>query len=162
MQKIATVILCTITSLFFFCSCENGYDCSLENVAYNRIAFYDINDYGTESKYQFPEVLTVSLMVNGSDSIVVNHIQNADILQLPMSYTNECDTVIFNYGQEITDTIYVRHKNIPFYISMECGTVMYHRIEEVTHTNNLIDSIAIEERNVNFDYNENIKLYFFN
>ena len=101
-------------------------------------------------------------MVNGSDSIVVNHIQNADILQLPMSYTNECDTVIFNYGQEITDTIYVRHKNIPFYISMECGTVMYHRIEEVTHTNNLIDSIAIEERNVNFDYNENIKLYFFN
>ena len=60
-------------------SCENGYDCYLENIAYNRIGFYKSDS--TDVKYQLPEVLTVSLMINGKDSIVVNHIEYADALQ---------------------------------------------------------------------------------
>ena len=57
-----------------FIGCDNGYDCYLENTAYDRIGFYRSDS--SEVKYEFPEALTVSLMVNGKDSIVVNHIVN--------------------------------------------------------------------------------------
>ena len=139
-------------------SCENGYDCYLENIAYNRIGFYKSDS--TDVKYQLPEVLTVSLMINGKDSIVVNHIEYADALQLPMSYTNECDTVIFGYGNDIADTLFVAHENILYYQSMECGTIMYHKLEDIKHTGILIDSVAIVRDYVKFDANENVRIYF--
>lgn len=139
-------------------SCENGYDCYLENIAYNRIGFYKSDS--TDVKYQLPEVLTVSLMINGKDSIVVNHIEYADALQLPMSYTNECDTVIFGYGNDIADTLLVAHENILYYQSMECGTIMYHKLKDIKHTGILIDSVAIVRDYVKFDANENVRIYF--
>ena len=142
-----------------FSACDSGYDCHLENTAYNRIGFYN-SSAGNNDKYEFPEMLTVSLMVNGKDSIVVNHITNADGLQLPMSYTNACDTVIFNYNDNINDTLFVAHENILYYQSMECGTVMYHKLENITHTGRFIDSIAIVEKFVKFNANENVKIYF--
>ncbi|MBR5813841.1 MAG: hypothetical protein IKY37_05265 [Bacteroidaceae bacterium] len=141
-----------------FAGCENGYDCYLENIAYNRIGFYKSDS--TDIKYSFPEALTVSLMVNGKDSITVNHIENTDNLILPMSYTQECDTVIFSYQSSITDTLYIFHENIPFYQSMECGTIMYHKLNNIEHTRRYIDSVAIAEEYVKFDANENVKIFF--
>lgn len=140
-------------------SCENGYDCSLENTAYNRIGLHSTDENGNENDYILTEALTVSLIVNGRDSIVVNHIENADMLQIPMSYTNTCDTVTFNYESGFSDTLFISHENIPYYISMECGTVMYHKLTGIRHTKSLIDSAVIVNDYVKFDYNENIKLY---
>ncbi len=155
------LLLLSLLTAVLFTGCENGYDCSLENVAYNRIGFYRTNSNGIDSSYTFPEVLTVSLMVNGRDSIVVNHIKDAEGLQLPMSYTSECDTVIFAYEGDVRDTLYFDHTNIPYYISMECGTVMYHRLTGIRHTGSFIDSAAIVNDYINFNYNENVKLYLF-
>lgn len=151
--KIYILLLATI-----LIGCDSGYDCYLENIAHNRIGFY--KEGNAEVKYEFPEVLTVSLMVNGKDSIVVNHIQNADALQLPMSYTNTCDTVIFSYGNDIADTIRFFHENILFYQSMECGTIMYHRLDSIRNTSRYIDSIAIVKDYVKFDADENVKIFF--
>lgn len=151
----ALVAICSI----IIGSCDSGYECGIEKTSYNRIKFYNIDSYNTESEYQFPEYLTVSLIVNNKDSIVINHLANAGDLKLPMSYTHECDTVVFHYENNATDTLFVKHENIPYFISMECGLAMYHRIQGVTHTNVFIDSVAIINDYVNFDYNENIKLY---
>ena len=151
--KIYILLLATI-----LIGCDSGYDCYPENIAHNRIGFY--KEGNAEVEYEFPEVLTVSLMVNGKDSIVVNHIQNADALQLPMSYTNTCDTVIFSYGNGIADTIRFFHENILFYQSMECGTIMYHRLDSIRNTSRYIDSIAIVKDYVKFDADENVKIFF--
>ena len=154
--KILTFLAIAVMTLT---ACDNGYDCHLENTAYNRIGFYSSADSVT-GKYALPETLTVSIMINGTDSILVNHITDTDGLQLPMSYTNSCDTVIFNYNDEITDTLYVAHENILYYQSMECGTVMYHKLDSITHTNRFIDSVSIVQQYVKFDPNENVKIYF--
>ena len=37
---------------------------------------------------------------------------------------------------------------------------MHHRLTGCANTNNMIDSLVIKETNVNFDQNENIKIYF--
>ena len=141
-------------------ACDGGYDCALDNIAYNRIKFYTINEYGVETAYAFPDPLTVSMMINGRDSIVVNHLTNAKELTLPMSYTADCDTVILNFFDRHHDTLYIGHKNIPIYQSMECGVIMHHKLTGTAGTAHYIDSLAINNANVNFDQNENIKLYF--
>lgn len=140
-------------------SCDSGYECGIEKTSYNRIKFYNIDENNIESEYSFPEVITVSLIVNGEDSIVINLLKNATDLKLPISYTNACDTVVFSYDNNATDTLYIKHENYPYFISMECGLAMYHRLLDVTYTNAFIDSVAIINDYVNFDNNENIKLY---
>ncbi len=156
--KILTATLLTACALFLG-ACDSGYECGINKTSYNRIKFYNIDSNNIENEYKFPDVLTISLLVNGKDSIVVNHLSNASDLQLPMSYTQECDTVVFCYENNATDTLYIKHENIPYFISMECGLAMYHRLQSVTHTNAFIDSVAIINDYVNFDNNENIKLY---
>ena len=151
-------IIALLALTLSWASCDNGYDCDLNNISHNNITFYTLAD-GQEVPYTEYSPLTVSLMVNGKDSIVINHIEDAQLLQIPMSYTNECDTVIFHYEGNFTDTLYMEHLNIPYYISMECGTVMYHKLTGLRHTNSLIDSAAILNDYINFDYNENIKIY---
>ena len=158
MKKI-TILLTAICYLLCI-GCDGGYDCALDNIAYNRIKFYHINEYGIENEYAFPEPLTVSMMINGRDSIVVYHMTNAKELTLPVSYTDECDTVILNFFDRHNDTLFVGHSNIPIYQSMECGVIMHHKLTGVTYTDNFIDSLATNSAEINFDYNENIKLYF--
>lgn len=152
----ASLALCCM----LFAGCDSGYDCALENVAYNRIKFYTIGSDGTEKEYALPDALTVSMMVNGESCIVVNHVTNAKEIKLPMSYTATCDTVIMDFLDRYSDTLYIGHSNIPIYQSMECGVIMHHRLTATTSTNVIIDSLAVNETNVNFDNNENIKLYF--
>jgi hypothetical protein len=77
-----------------------------------------------------------------------------------MSYTAACDTVIMNFFGRYSDTLYIGHSNIPIYQSMECGVIMHHRLTTAASTNVIIDSLAVNETSVNFDNNENIKLYF--
>lgn len=148
----------TAVLLLFATGCDSGYDCSIENTAYNKIGFYNAEN-GIDEKYEFPDVLNVSMLINGRDSIVINHITHASELQLPMSYVHNCDTVVFSYENNATDTLYVKHENIPYFVSMECGTAMYHRIQEIIHTTAFIDSVVIVNDYINYDNNENVKLY---
>ena len=157
-MRIGKIVYFTIALLVLLTSCDNGYNCSINNTAYNRIGFYSISGDSIRNGYLLPEELEVSLMVNGREAMVAD--QGNEDLRLPMSYTSDCDTLLFRYDSDMSDTIYFRHKNIQFYQSMECGTVMYHRIDSVEYTHNLIDSVAIVNKFVNFDDNENIKVYF--
>ena len=152
----------TITMLLMIVSaCENGSDCNINNVSYNRIQLYgaDTPLDTLEEKYSYPDTLTVKLIINGNDSIIINQLAGASELQLPVSYTHECDTLVFEYSENFNDTLYVEHSNIPFFISTDCGMAMYHHVTGLRHTNNLIDSAAINESLIDFNWHENIKLY---
>ena len=47
MRSIIPTLLTAVTLLFT--ACDNGYDCNLENTAYNRIGFYSSQDSITEA-----------------------------------------------------------------------------------------------------------------
>ncbi len=141
-------------------TCDNGGDCKIYNTAYYRTLFRSIDAItGDEVPYTFPEPLDIRLVVNGSDSLVINNMASDTELALPMCYTQECDTLLLEFGTITTDTLFVEHTNIPYFISMDCGTGMYHNITGLRHTKNFIDSAAIIHPFINFDANENIKLY---
>ena len=50
MRNIIPTLLTAVALLFT--ACDNGYDCNLENTAYNRIGFYSNQDSIT-GKYRF-------------------------------------------------------------------------------------------------------------
>lgn len=155
LSAIATIALCIAAV-----SCDNGYDCELNNTAYDNIGFY-ANENGEEKPYIYPSPLTVSLMINGNDVVIINHVTETKEISLPMSYTQECDTVIFHYDDGLCDSLYIDHSNTPYYQSMECGTIMFHKLEGLKHTKVWIEKAAIVNKNVNFAGNENIKVYFY-
>ena len=160
MRHISTIL--TAIVLFITASCDNGADCNINNVAYNRIQLYSAiadGDTIVSGKYSYPDTLTVKLVVNGNDSIIVNRLVGASELQLPICFTQECDTLVFEYSGADNDTLYIEHTNIPYFVSSDCGMAMYHHLTGLRHTHSLIDSAAIKEAFINYDWNENIKLY---
>lgn len=156
MKKTAHMLLALLAMLL--AGCDNGGDCSIYNVSYYRALFYQVEDNGKEQPYSFPEPIDVSLVVNGADSIVINNMTSTSELALPMCYTQECDTLILKFANA-DDTLFIGHTNIPYFISMDCGTGMYHELTSITHTNNFVDSVTIVHPYINFDANENIKIY---
>ncbi len=163
-MKTINNIQATLTALLLLIlvSCDNGADCNINNVAYNRIQLYSAiagNDTIGSDKYSYPDTLTVKLVINGNDSIIINRLVGASELQLPVCFTQECDTLVMEYSNAGNDTLYIEHTNIPYFVSSDCGMAMYHHLTGLKHTNNLIDSAAINEAFINYDWNENIKLY---
>lgn len=161
MKKTIYIALLLFFSIATLAGCDNGGDCSIYNVAYYRTIFYSAtnSDDEQEQKYTFPETIDISLVVNGKDSTIVNHLSQATEVALPMCYTQECDTVILHIGESSIDSLYVQHTNIPMFLSMDCGTAMFHNITDIRHTNNYIDSIAIVHPYVDFNAHENVKIY---
>lgn len=134
-------------------SCSNT-DCVITNTSYTNFMFY--NERGQTIALSG----TISVTAAGTDSILVNKETNPKSFQLPLSYTNAEDTFIVHYTEKMVDSIFVKHANIPHFISMDCGTGMYHYIEEVRCTNNAIDSIQVINPEVTYDAKENIKVYY--
>ena len=158
MKTTANILLALLSALFI--CCDNGGDCKINNVSYYRARFYTIDETtGLVNKAQFTEPINVSLVVNGADSTIVNHVTASTDLALPMSYTNNCDTLLIEFGSIATDTLFVNHTNIPYFISMDCGMGMYHEITEVRSTGCVIDSVAVVYSHINFDSNENLKIF---
>ena len=161
LQKAAAIIAILLT--LTIAACENGTDCNINNVSYNRIQLYasEMQEDTLSEKYSYPDTLTVKLIINGNDSIIINSLVGASELQLPVRYTHDCDTLVFEYSGNLIDTLYVEHSNIPFFISTDCGMAMYHQLTGLRQTNTMIDSAAINEPLIDFNWHENIKLYLF-
>ncbi len=159
-KSIAALLLIIIAATSFVC-CDSGYDCSLNNTSYENIGFYTIDDNGKEQAHSIANPLTVSLMINGTESVMVNNITDAGSVSLPMSYTQERDTVIFRYHDASCDSLFVNHTAHPYYQSMECGVLMFYQIDGVENTNVWIEDVKIVNKSVNFEGNENIKIYFY-
>lgn len=134
-------------------SCSNT-DCVVTNTSYTNFGFY--NQLGQAVSLSG----TISVTAAGTDSVLVNKEFNPKMFQLPLSYTSTEDTFIIHYTERMIDSVFVKHANIPHFISMECGTGMFHYLEGVRSTDNAIDSIQIIDPEVTYDAKENIKIYY--
>ena len=95
------------------------------------------------------------------DTILVNKAVGKSSISLPMSYYNSADTLIFTYASiSRKDTIEVSHDNYTHIELPECGAHYFHTITSIDYTEAAIDHIEINNPTVNYDGNENIRIYF--
>jgi len=145
-----TLFCGTLATLF---SCGNS-DCVLTNTSYAQFGFY------SQGGAAVSITGTVTVTAAGTDSVLVNRESGPTLFQLPLSYTNLVDTFVVYFTDEVVDSVFVTHENVPHFLSMDCGTGMYHNLQGVRSTNNVIDSIKISDPEVTYDAKENIKMYF--
>lgn len=156
MRKIIPIILfCLLATV----GCST-LDCPLNNTVYTKYKL-DGNIKQLTNSY-----LTIKTkMKNGEDSILLNQQENADSFSLPVSYFNPQDTLYFEVldAQQRTfqDTVIVSKDNHPHFESIDCSPSYFHTLTGVSTTHNLIDSIVINHKDVNFDASKAHFLIYF-
>ena len=104
---------------------------------------------------------TETVAIVRRDTVLVNKASNRSSIQVPMSYYNKADTLIFTYSSiSHRDTIIVQHDSYPHVELPECGTHFYHNLLSIRATDAAIDHVDIVNPLVNHEGNENFKIYF--
>ena len=120
-------------------------DCPLNNTVHAKFKF----------SATVPYTLTVSAKISeDSDSILFNRGEKVDSILLPMSYSRAQDVYYFEFTDENgtkTDTITVSKEDRPHFESVDCSPSIFHTIMGVSSTNLVIDSIAINNKDVTYD-----------
>lgn len=99
---------------------------------------------------------------NAADTVVINKRTNMSKFSLPLDNTSEQDIFILQYDTAYnspSDTFTIGHTNIPKFVSIECGTEMYHTITYTSSTDNVMDSLVVVRKDVNYYEEANIYIY---
>lgn len=168
-------IAITLLGTLILNSCE-GESCPPNAMAYAK--FTMVNQHGTAVAPTVPtsiigqittDVTVYDTLENGEiierivkDSVIndtlINKESNLSTFKVPLSYDDQT-TFIINYNGEQQDYITIKHRNIPYFMSVDCGTMMFHEATEVTHSNG-IDSIVTINANIDNYEKENFRIYF--
>lgn len=124
-------------------------DCPLNNTTYTK---YKLMGNITTLN----DTLTVSTTKQeGVDSVLINKDAKIDSFILPMSYQQPEDIFFFEIRnrekQQWKDTVTVKKENFSHFESVDCSPSFFHKITEVHTTHNYIDSIVINNKEVNYD-----------
>ena len=85
-------------------------------------------------------------------------------ISLPLKLTESSTSFVFDFFSKndelrAKDTILFIHKNSEHFISEACGCVMFFSIDTIIHTKHKIDSIAIRNKNITNEEQENIQIF---
>jgi hypothetical protein len=152
-----------ITTLLVLVSCINEEVCEDVAVLPVRIGFYQLDTVAT-----IPPRLTLSsLSIRGigAQGPILDNAANIAQINIPLnSITDSCAFVIrlpdvAGNTTNFNDTLWFSYTRQPVLISMDCGFVTFYNIQRVRHTNNIIDSLVVEDSNVRNTLNEHIKIF---
>lgn len=159
MRKIMLAVLAAITA----CACSS-IDCPVQNSVYTNYALYKA-DGTRDTLHDTLSVLTFTAA--GQDTVVFNRGVGLTGFSLPISYVNPCDTFYFGLKQESDDTqwiidrVCINKLNTPQFESVDCQVSYFHTITSVETTHNFIDSIVINNPNVDYDTErQHFRIYF--
>ena len=155
--RLLPISLCAI--LLFSCT---QVDCPLNNMVYANYRFYD--HYG--DSIQIDDSLTVITHCNEmQDSILINRKTKTTSFMLPVSYGQREDEFYMklkNTERTICDTIWVTKESLPHFESVDCNPVFFHTVTDVRCTHNIIDSVVINNKKIDYDSSkEHFKIYLY-
>ncbi|MDL2213499.1 DUF6452 family protein [Bacteroides sp. OttesenSCG-928-J23] len=138
-------------------SCAEEIDCSMVNRATLNGAFYTLSESNRPVLGQQGKITLTAL---GTDSILLNQLQNVKNLSLPLQYTADTTALVMEFDGIWKDTIVFKHTNTPYFVSMECGYEMKQVVTGFYHTKHVLDSIALIDINTNKNGKENLQLFY--
>jgi len=111
-----------------------------------------------------------SLQIEGlgapADSLLLKPSKGVSQIYMPLRANVPATTWVFSYKQGMlanpafNDTVVFTYQTIPYFASEECGAMYIYRIEQLTHTTHLIDSILLTDSLFTNVEAERIKIYF--
>ena len=123
--------------------------------------YADVTVYDTlPDKTLQPRIVYDSLV---SDTFI-NKEYGANGFSIPLSYADQT-RIVLSYRSldqrfQGTDTLFISHRNKPYFTNLDCSTMMFYELTSTTVTRHRLDSIQIINPNIDNNEKENIKIYF--
>ncbi len=159
MKKFSSVILFFAIVTLIMGGCTS-LDCST-----NNIVALNLKLAGEVDTLKADTLSIYTTRIDGTDTLLFNRGNNVSSFSLPMSYSNNTDVYAFllkdTLQREYKDTLLIE-KNSQIHIeSVDCSPQYFHHIIGVQYTRNSIDSIVINNPNVNNDATKQHLLIYF-
>ena len=147
-------LLFILSGLLLLAACES-YDCTLNNY---------VGMYGTFYKDGNAVAINDTLTISSGKSglVLLNQSVGTSKLNLPLSYWNEEDTLVFSVkgdGYLLRDSVWIAKTNLVHYEAPDCPTTLFHTIQEVRCTHEFIKEITIIRSSVNYETTENLQIH---
>ena len=149
---VATLVACT------------SIDCPVQNLVYTNYALKKAD--GSTDTLKTDTLWILTRRVDGTDTLLLNGLCGtmATKFSLPISYTQPEDVFITlltdTAGYAYIDTIRIKKENYPHFESVDCQASYFHTITGVSVTHHVVDSIVINNPQVNYEQNTtHFKLY---
>lgn len=142
-------------------SCSDENDCSL---AGRKSVFFIVNSLNEEEAVVKHTLDSLTVTAMGTDSILLNKEVNVSYFSLPLKYTEESTTFVFQYTSVNKDTVTIRHTNTPKFISMDCGYEMEQTIgsiHDVKYTEYILRRVDFLNGSTNTDGTTNLRLVYY-
>lgn len=141
-------------AIALLCACSS-IDCKLNGTV---LCHYVIQTSdGEDATLVYPVSVTLNRKITKGDTVYIEQQANASYLDLPMSYDGDVDDItlslLIDSTTVISDEIHISKTNEPYLESVDCAARYNHTITGVTHTNNFIQDIIIENPKVTNDGN---------
>ena len=138
----------------------SSVDCPLNNKVCATYAFKNSDG----SAYTLTDTLTVNAKTQRGDTTLFNRGVDIKSFSAEMSYAQPEDELRLQFvnaaGTIIRDTIWIQKENHPHLESVDCAPRYFHTITGVKFSQHLIDNIAINDKEVNYDISdENFHIY---
>lgn len=165
-KLVKLVLLCLIAYPIasIVSSCSEEEDCSMNARPMMQCYLYTI-DRENNNRVLNDTLDSLTITALETDSIILNNEKRVHGLSLPLRYTADSTVLVFHYSKDPKikkDTIIIRQKNTPYFLSMDCGYQMKQSITGREYSRHILDSIYIQSKEANINGTENLKLFYRN
>ncbi len=165
-KLVKLVLLCLIAYPIaaIVSSCSEDEDCSMNARPMMECFLYTIDRENNNTVLK-DTLDSLTITAFGTDSIILNNQKRVHGLSLPLRYTADSTVLVFHYSKDPKikkDTIVIRQKNTPYFLSMDCGYQMKQSITDRAYSRHNLDSIYIQKAEVISNGTENLKLFYRN
>lgn len=138
--------------VFLLLAACSSIDCPIQNTVFT---VYSLTDEEAKAD-TLTDTLTIwSVRNDGSDTLFLyNRGVSLTSFSLPISYNAPEDTLFFLRWKDSfasLDTVWIKKDNTPHFESVDCSASFFHKITAVRTTHHGIDTIVINNPNVNYD-----------
>ena len=145
-------------------SCSEEEDCSMNARPMMQCYLYII-DRENNNRVLNDTLDSLTITALETASIILNNEKRVHGLSLPLRYTADSTVLVFHYSKDPKikkDSIIIRQKNSPYFLSMDCGYQMKQSITGREYSRHILDSIYIQSKEASINGTENLKLFYRN
>ena len=158
MRKIYAFLIILIGIGCFLPGCGGEPECPLNSTSLARFEFRDSKTHAAVSITNGASVTGIA-QIDGKLKVDTVFNRAESYMSVPLSYTDET-TYVIHYTEIMRDTIWLKHKNIPFVSDIECPAMMFFEVESMRFTTNALDSVTLVNPKITNEETINFNIYY--
>ena len=152
-----------VSHFSFLISCTS-IDCPVQNTVESNYSLLKANGTADTLDADTMWLWTRRAATDRRDTMLNALTGTTTTFSLQISHTLPEDSIwlalVDKEGEAYLDTIVIKKENIPHFESVDCQASYFHTITSVEYTNDIIDSLVVNNPHVNYDYKTtHFKLY---